>query len=982
MLDAAIGSTITFSSTVFPPGAPITIALASALPSIQANSVTIDASNSGVILDGSGLAAGDGIVIDGADGVTISGLEIINFSVFDGIVLRNGATNAVIGGDQPGKGNVLRGNSAGVWLRDSQTMSNTITGNSILDNTFGVLIEISAKNNTVGGAAAGARNIISNNLFGVLIQDAGTSGNQIAGNYIGTNAAGSAALGNTEGVAIEGGATGNIIGGSNSGEGNLISGNTRIGVTLADEGTSANKVLGNYIGPNTTGSSSIGNSVGIAVLPGATANSIGDSAPGSRNIISGNTETGIHVEGPGTTSNQIMGNYIGTDSTGANSLANPVGIFVGFTAKNNVIGGTSAGQGNVVSGNATSGIQFQSNGTTGNKIQGNYIGTNASGASALGNQIGITLGYLFDGVQSNEIGGAAEGAGNVISGNSEAGIVLMDTTTTGNKIVGNYVGLDASGSKALSNNSGVVLMFGANNNQVGGLVDGAGNVISGNTGGGIAIGQLGAGSNLVQGNYIGTDLAGNTSLGNAVGISLELGSSNNVIGGTDVKARNLISGNTFGIQLAGSDITGNQVQGNYVGTNITGTVSLGNGTGIVIASGANGNTFAGNLISGNVAAGIQIQEAGSANNRVWGNYMGTNATGTGPLGNRFGVAIGFGAQNNDVGGNTTEKRNVISGNTEAGVVIQGLSTNANDVQGNYIGTNAAGNAAVANNVGVIILDGAKSNRIGGTSSSTGNVISGNTEAGLALTGSGTNNNSALNNLIGSDAAGDAAVPNETGVRIYLSASNNTIGSAGTGNGNMISGNTGAGLLMEDTGTVGNQVIGNLVGAAGSGDSALGNGSDGISLEDGATGNTIGISNTIAFNGAAGVANSDASTLGNTITRNAIHHNSDDPISFVNTPDPVPEPTLIYSEEDSTLSGTTCPDCRLELFANPSEILAGTLFLKGVTADDQGKISTELTVPEDMPYLTVTVTDTGGTTSEFSAVESRSTFYNYLPTVLK
>ena len=99
LLAATPGTTITFDLTVFPPAAPATITLSSPLPEIVTDTLTIDGSNAGVVLDGGGLSGGDGLVIFGADGVKIHGLQILNFPLY-GIVLFGGVSNTIIGGDR------------------------------------------------------------------------------------------------------------------------------------------------------------------------------------------------------------------------------------------------------------------------------------------------------------------------------------------------------------------------------------------------------------------------------------------------------------------------------------------------------------------------------------------------------------------------------------------------------------------------------------------------------------------------------------------------------------------------------------------------------------------------------------------------------------------------------------------------------------------------------------------------------------------
>jgi len=196
--------------------------------------------------------------------------------------------------------------------------------------------------------------------------------------------------------------------------------------------------------------------------------------------------------------------------------------------------------------------------------------------------------------------------------------VFLNVGATGNKVQGNYIGTKANGTEPLGNNIGVVLTN-ALNNSIGGTTARARNIISGNDGIGISI--SGGTDNNVQGNYIGTNAAGNTKLDNNQGVVLS-NAPNNTIGGTTAAARNIISGNgTWGVLISDAEATGNKVQGNFIGTDVTGTVTdpdgtpnsgdeLGNGlNGVVIRTGASNNTIggtkatAGNIISGNGNSG-------------------------------------------------------------------------------------------------------------------------------------------------------------------------------------------------------------------------------------------------------------------------------------------------------------------------------------------------------------------------------------------
>src|SRR6185369_14880869 len=128
------------------------------------------------------------------------------------------------------------------------------------------------------------------------------------------------------------------------------------------------------------------------------------------------------------------------------------------------------------------------------------------------------------------------------------------------KIQGNIIGLNAAGTAAIPNGTGVRIID-ASNTLIGGTVPGARNIISGNFRA-VTIDGVGTG-NTVQGNYIGTDITGTSALANSWD-GIVIGGSNNTVGGTVAGARNLISGNANGIRINGAVATGNLIQGNYI----------------------------------------------------------------------------------------------------------------------------------------------------------------------------------------------------------------------------------------------------------------------------------------------------------------------------------------------------------------------------------------------------------------------------------
>jgi CSLREA domain-containing protein len=261
----------------------------------------------------------------------------------------------------------------------------------------------------------------------------------------------------------------------------------------------------------------------------------------------------------------------------------------------------------------------------------------------------------------------------------------------------------------------------------------------------------GSGNNVILGNFIGTDASGSLDLGNGyAGIEIN-GSPNNLIGGASAEARNLISGNEqYGIYIYGSASSGNQVQGNLIGTTLSGSAALGNYRGMYIQGAPNnvvGGTApgAGNVISASAQYGLYISDAGATGNLVQGNLIGTDISGTIDLGNaNRGVHI-QGASNNTIGGTEPGAGNLISGNDQYGVYIYGTGTNGNIVQGNTIGLGADGAALGNSDNGVYTQVGAANNTIGGTVPGAGNTIASNGGAGILIYAG--NGNAVLGNSI-------------------------------------------------------------------------------------------------------------------------------------------------------------------------------------------------------------------------------------------
>jgi hypothetical protein len=537
-------------------------------------------------------------------------------------------------------------------------------------------------------------------------------GDTVTGCFIGTDSTGETAVpSGTQGTGVEvDEISNNTIGGTAPADRNIIStgatGVLNYGVWITGVDASNDVVEGNYIGTDATGTKALGNWQDISLYQSGTGNTIGGAQAGAGNIISGSIDAGIIIN-PGCDGTLVQGNLIGTDVTGTVALPNgtetagntgfEIAPGVAIYSVQNTIGGTTAGAGNLISGNDSDGIDVIPGGAVaassqGTLIEGNVIGTNLAGTQSLPNLnegIGIS-----GGAGDVTIGGSQAGAGNVISGNTSYG-VFLGSGSGNNLLQGNLIGTSSDGTQALPNSEGVEVQ--CPNNTIGGSQAGAGNVISGNTGEGVFLDQ-GSGNNLLEGNLIGTNAAGNQALANSVGV--QISNNGNTIGGTQAGERNVISGNTNGGIIDYN--SGNVIQGNYIGTDVTGSSAVPNGFlsfnavgGVVLLGDSNtvGGTTpgAGNVISGNGSDGVDI--VGVSDNLVEGNFIGTGANGTEALGNGAGGVSAFnGASDNTIGGLAAGAGNVIANNASRPGVNIGAS-NSDDCPGNAILSNSIFNNA-------------------------------------------------------------------------------------------------------------------------------------------------------------------------------------------------------------------------------------------------------------------------------------------------
>ena len=388
--------------------------------------------------------------------------------------------------------------------------------------------------------------------------------------------------GNTAGLWITGNGAGSIV------RGLIINGFQGQGIFIDTNNVS---IKGNYIGTNTNGSFAVANqNDGIGIFSGTSAatangNIIGGSLLADRNLISGNTHNGVVINaqnGGRTLNNIVAGNYIGTNLSGTEAVANGAdGILINDagngTATGNRIGGTASvtpdgpctGECNLVSGNGYNGIGVWHAGAPNNIVEGNFVGVNAAGSWVIRN---ANIGVELNETPNNTVGGTTAAARNILSGNAGAGVFITGAASTGNLVTGNYIGVNSTGSYSLNNLVGGVgigyspgimpasgNIIGSGVNKTPGICNGGCNVISGNAMNGLLLSS--SANNLIAYNHIGVDKNNSSFVGNSgdgVGLidSPNNMIDNNVINGNNDNGVNLVGGSS------GSRVTNNLMVAN------------------------------------------------------------------------------------------------------------------------------------------------------------------------------------------------------------------------------------------------------------------------------------------------------------------------------------------------------------------------------------------------------------------------------------
>lgn len=409
------------------------ITLATPLPDVTAPLV-VDGTTQPVVrlveLSGAGAVATGLVVTGGAS--TLRGL-IVNRFTDAGLVLRT-----------PGGGSTIEGCFVG-------TDAGRLSGASPA-MPYGIVVEGSGQNR-IGGTTTTARNVIGGNGVGLRITGAAATDNVVEGSHVGLAANGLTAIGNTSrGIVVDSGArrtrigSATTTGGRNVVSQNWAGANVGVGLELIGATTQENTVVGNYFGTDASGVQRRQNGAGI-VIDQAVNNTIGGTTAAERNVISGN-DVNVVVRSVGGAANRILGNWIGPNALDTGVVSgNGTGILVTLTFSPTQIGSLEPGGGNVIVSHSSSGI-FLTGNARGQRIEGNQIGLRPNGTSIAGN---LLHGVFIQG-SDNLV------AGNLIAHNGQAGVAIgsgSGNTVRDNRIYSNGgLAVDLAPLQAVNANDG------------------------------------------------------------------------------------------------------------------------------------------------------------------------------------------------------------------------------------------------------------------------------------------------------------------------------------------------------------------------------------------------------------------------------------------------------------------------------------------------------------------------------------------------
>lgn len=903
-----------------------------------------------------------------------------------GVFIGNAGFGNIIGDTVDGtQRNIISGNLEEAVLIQG-AFSNYVSGNYIgadyNGTTFlgnqgdGIMIITSADNNVIGGTNPGTGNlVIASTLNGIYIS--GSVNNTIIGNKIGLELSGAVAgFGNGDnGIEIDN-ADNNFIGDGTADGRNFISGNSGHGIRLFNSDFC--EILNNYIGTDITGMLDIGNSDHGISIDNSDDNLVGNNTGTTGNLISGNNKCGIQINQAD--NNEIYGNLIGTDATGLSALMNSWrGIRGSNTCTDNIIGAVGVTP-NVVSGNFHSGIEANG-GFNSTSIVNNYIGVGIDGVSPVPNNrsgirfepgtdyviLGNTIAYNLDdgidftvvatsnnnvfninsiysnGLRGIDFGGfAVQGsvvppvinsvqvvAGDtIVSGTASSGAnvyVYNDSTTQGQVYLNTTVALGDGSWSMNVNGYGGILANGLDSLTA--LQDVAGNssefslpiykvpscnplVVTstlddgscGTLRGAITYANATAGADTVLFN-ISVGAANAVQTITVSGANLPSLTDQVFIDGGSQNMFRGVSSNLFLVEIEGpalpaasargldfqpgsddsrvyhlvlnqfeeneiriANTTGVRIDSNYLGVDPTGLLDFSTANQNIRLNNADNCSIVNNIISGAEFDGLFLS-VGSDLNYIQGNIIGLGSDGSTQLGaNDDNITIDA-SHDNVIGGTGLGEGNIISDAADMGIEVRAAST-GNKFLGNTIGLDVTGSFDRGNgSEGISIFGNSNGNEIGDGTAAGRNIISGNNNHGIDINGS--DNNIVIGNYIGTNISGLAALPN-SGVGIYLStgADFNDIGDGTVGGRNIISSNSTYAMRIASSNS--NKILGNYIGTDVTGNVVLAGSANGIRMESSSSNNQIGSTTAPNIIGGFGVYAlwTPAAANNNTVTGNS------------------------------------------------------------------------------------------------------------------
>jgi subtilisin-like proprotein convertase family protein len=517
------------------------------------------------------------------------------------------------------------------------------------------------------------------------------------------------------------------------------------------DGAGHNVVEACYVGTDPMGTLGLANGLAGVLIRNSHINTVGGTTPAARNVVSGNAGRGVAIVGSAANAGGASSGP-GVAICDLCTVTLPVNVvlderitylYLRVNIQHTYDGDLRL---TLIAPDGTRVLLSEFNGGSGDNYTNTTFDDQAvtpiksasapfSGSYVPEQPLSAVYGMNAQGTWTLEVQDAASGDVGFLSGWN---LSFLSVSTFGNVIQGNFIGTDAAGASALASPNGVVIDQ-SPGNRVGGTSIGARNVISGAAGQGAGNGVLISGAlstqNVVEGNYIGTNVSGTGGVPNRNAGVLISSAGSCRVGGTAAGASNLVSGNgLWGVRAELSDRT--EVMGNFVGTTASGTAAIGNnaqqagGAGVAMING-NANRVGGavpaarNVISGNAdQAGLEFYDdiPNCCTGEIGiGNSIGTDVSGTQALPNQLGVFLH--SHGGIVGGPGPGEGNVISGNSHSGVYV-GLNTDGSVVSGNIIGLDRTGTATLGNLFGISLTG--KAVTVGGTTPGASNTIAGNT----------------------------------------------------------------------------------------------------------------------------------------------------------------------------------------------------------------------------------------------------------------